>query len=150
MKPQWIRSTAIYHHKKTSMKKDIAGRPDIELLVNTFYEKIAADQQLGYIFNDVAKVNWQRHLPVMYDFWENIILFTGSYQGNPMNLHQHLHHIAPLDASHFEQWNKLFIATVNELFKGKNAELAKQKALSISAIIKEKISFSRRDNERSY
>ncbi|MDN3656503.1 group III truncated hemoglobin [Ferruginibacter paludis] len=132
------------------MKKDIAGRPDIELLVNTFYEKIAADQQLGYIFNDVAKVNWQRHLPVMYDFWENIILFTGSYQGNPMNLHQHLHHIAPLDASHFEQWNKLFIATVNELFKGKNAELAKQKALSISTIIKEKISFSRRDNERSY
>jgi hemoglobin len=73
------------------MKKDITARPDIELLVNTFYEKIAADQQLGYIFNDVAKVNWQKHLPVMYDFWENIILFTGSYQGNPMNLHQHLH-----------------------------------------------------------
>jgi hemoglobin len=67
-----------------------------------------------------------------------------------MNLHQHLHHIAPLNASHFDQWNKLFIATVNQLFKGNNAELAKQKALSISTIIKEKISISRRDNERIY
>ncbi len=132
------------------MKKDIETRWDIELLVNVFYEKIAADKQLGYIFNNLAKVNWTKHLPVMYDFWENIILFTGTYQGNPMNLHQHLHHVAPLNENHFEQWNKLFTGTVDELFAGKNAALAKQKAISISAIIKEKLSLSQRGKQNIY
>ena len=40
------------------MKKDIANRDDIILLINTFYEKVKKDQVIGYIFNDVAKVNW--------------------------------------------------------------------------------------------
>ena len=88
------------------MKKDIENRTDIELLVNIFYAKVVKDEQLGFIFQEIAKVNWQTHLAIMYDFWENIILFTGTYQGNPMNLHQHLHHIAPLKASHFQQWNQ--------------------------------------------
>lgn len=121
------------------MKKDIDNRTDIELLVNVFYAKIIADKQLGYIFQDIAKVNWESHLPVMYNFWENIILFTGNYEGNPMNLHQNLHQIAPLNETHFEQWNQLFITTVDELFEGRKADLAKQRALSISAIIKEKL-----------
>lgn len=133
-----------------AIKNDIETRRDIERLVNIFYEKIAADQLLGYIFNDVAKVHWEKHLPVMYDFWENIILFTGTYQGNPMNLHRHLHHITPLNESHFQQWNELFVTTVNELFEGKNAALAKQKAISISNIIKDKLTQSRQGTGNIY
>lgn len=121
------------------MKKDIETRTDIELLVNIFYAKVIKDEQLGFIFQEVAKVNWQTHLAIMYDFWENIILFTGTYQGNPMNLHQHLHHIAPLKESHFDQWNKLFTETIDELFAGEKADLTKQRAISISLIIQEKI-----------
>ena len=121
------------------MKKDIENRTDIELLVNNFYKKIRADKQLGFIFEDIAKVNWSAHLPTMYNFWENIILFTGSYEGNPMNLHKHLHHINPLTAAHFDQWNKLFLCTVDELFEGKKANLAKQRAVNISNIIQKKL-----------
>jgi hemoglobin len=121
------------------MKKSIDTRTDIELLVNIFYAKVIKDEQLGFIFQELAKVNWQTHLAIMYDFWENIILFTGTYQGNPMNLHQHLHHIAPLKESHFDQWNKLFIETIDELFAGEKADLTKQRAISISLIIQEKI-----------
>lgn len=121
------------------MKKDIKNRTDIELLVNIFYEKIVTDEQLGFIFQEIAKVNWSTHLPAMYNFWENIILFTGTYEGNPMNLHKHLHHITPLNETHFDRWNQLFICTVDELFEGKKANLAKQRAISISGIIKEKI-----------
>ena len=121
------------------MKKDIENRIDIELLVNIFYAKVIKDEQLGFIFQEIAKVNWQTHLAIMYDFWENIILFTGTYQGNPMNLHQHLHHIVPLETAHFDKWNQLFTETLDELFVGKNADLARQKAVSISAIIQEKI-----------
>lgn len=121
------------------MKNDIENRTDIELLVNTFYEKIIADEQLGYIFEDLANVNWPTHLSMMYNFWENIILFTGNYKGNPMDLLKRLHHITPLKEAHFNQWNHLFICTVDELFEGKKANLARQRAISISGIIKERI-----------
>ncbi len=121
------------------MKKDIETRTDIELLVNVFYEKIIADKLLGYIFQDIAKVNWKTHLPVMYDFWENVILFTGKYEGNPMNLHKQLHNITVLNSAHFNKWNELFLRTVDELFEGKKATLAKERAISISDIIMKNI-----------
>lgn len=118
------------------MKKDILNRADIEILVNTFYRKVLADKLLGFIFQDVAKVNWNLHLPVMYDFWENVIFYTGSYEGNPLHLHKHLHHITPLGRPHFDRWNKLFVSTVDGLFKGPNSELIKERALNISEIIR--------------
>ena len=117
------------------MKKDIENRTDIELLVNTFYERVEADDQLGFIFNQVAHVNWSVHLPAMYRFWENILLLTGTYEGNPMNLHKHLHHLAPLNAAHFDQWILLFTNTVEDLFEGKIASRAKQHATSIATIM---------------
>ena len=58
------------------MKTDIRNRKDIEKLVNTFYDKVKTDDVIGYLFNDVAKVNWENHLPKMYNFWENILFFT--------------------------------------------------------------------------
>ena len=40
------------------MKTDIRNRKDIEKLVNAFYDKVKKDDTIGYLFNDVAKVNW--------------------------------------------------------------------------------------------
>ena len=121
------------------MKKDIEIRMDVELLVNSFYEKVKMDDVIGYIFTDVAYVNLEKHLPVMYDFWENALFYTGSYTGNLMELHKHLHRLMPLTREHFEQWNKLFTTTVDELFEGEKAILAKQRAISISAVMQIKI-----------
>ena len=121
------------------MKKDIENKKDIALLVDEFYDKVKADDTIGYIFNDVVKVNWQKHLPVMYSFWENTLFYTGSYEGNPMELHKHLHKLMPLTLEHFKQWNYLFIKTVDELFEGPHANLAKQRAVSISAVMQIKI-----------
>jgi hemoglobin len=121
------------------MKKDIATKADIELLVNSFYDKVKIDPVIGYIFTDIVKVNWQKHLPVMYTFWENALFYTGSYTGNPMELHKHLNKVIPLKAELFRQWNKLFIATVDSLFSGEKALLAKQRAISISNVMQIKI-----------
>lgn len=118
------------------MKKDIRNRADIEQMVNLFYEKVRKDPLIGYIFNDVAKVNWEKHLPVMYNFWDNAIFFSGTYSGNPMELHKHLHKVAHLESRHFDRWNELFISTVDELFEGNNATLAKNRALSISTVMR--------------
>jgi hemoglobin len=121
------------------MKKDIRNRKDIEGLVNAFYEKVKADPIIGYIFTERIKMNWAMHLPIMYDFWENSLLYTGSYNGNPMDIHRKIHQLAHLEISHFEQWTKLFIATVDELYEGEKALLAKQRAFSISTVMQIKI-----------
>lgn len=121
------------------MKKDIRNRKDIERLINRFYDKIKTDTVIGFIFTDIAKVHWEQHLPVMYDFWENAIFHTGNYAGNPLESHKKLHHLFPLTPAHFDHWNKLFADTVDAHFEGTNARLLKQKALSIATVMKIKI-----------
>lgn len=123
----------------TVMKTDIQTRADVELLVNRFYEQVKADATIGYIFNDLVKVNWETHLPVMYDFWESVIFFTGTYNGNPMITHRKLHQIAHLTAEHFKAWLSIFTSTVDELFTGDKAELAKQRAISMATVMQLKI-----------
>ncbi|MBS7786603.1 group III truncated hemoglobin [Flavobacterium sp. CYK-55] len=115
------------------MKPDIQNRKDIEVLVNAFYEKVKTDAVIGYLFNDVAQVNWATHLPKMYDFWENILFFTGNYDGNPMAKHKELHQKSTMNPSHFAHWNKLFTETVDHLYEGAKAEEIKNRALNISA-----------------
>ncbi|MEO6490281.1 MAG: group III truncated hemoglobin [Ferruginibacter sp.] len=117
------------------MKNDIETVKEIELLVKTFYDKVKLDPAIGYIFNDLVKVNWDKHLPVMVRFWENVIFYTGTYTGNPMMVHKHLDKLFPLTAEHFAVWNNLFLNTVDELFEGKKAILAKQRAVSISTVM---------------
>jgi hemoglobin len=121
------------------MKKDIETKEDIKLLVDCFYQTVLADETLAYIFTDIAKVNWQKHLPIMYSFWENTLFYTGTYNGNPMELHKHLHQLTPLTVVHFNQWLLHFNATVDELFNGEKATLAKQRALSIATVMQIKI-----------
>ncbi len=118
---------------------DIEGRRDIEVLINRFYNKVKKDAVIGYIFNDVAQVDWPKHLPVMYNFWESVIFYTATYNGNPIQLHKQLNNKVPLTVQHFKQWLKLFTETVDELFEGAKAELAKQRATSIATMIQVKI-----------
>jgi hemoglobin len=121
------------------MKNDIESKREIELLVDTFYSKVKADELIGYIFTDIANVNWEKHLPIMYSFFENMLFYTGSYTGNPMELHKHINRLYPLTTEHFVRWNLLFNTSVDELFTGEKAELAKQRAKSISAVMQIKI-----------
>ncbi len=117
------------------MKKDIENREDIILLVNTFYDKVKPDETIGYFFNRVVDVDWEKHLPVMYNFWENIIFHTGGYSGNPMKLHMDLHQRSSMKKEHFNRWIHLFNETVDELFEGEKAEQARQRALSIATVM---------------
>ena len=65
----------------TTNKKDIADIQDVELLVNTFYDKVKNNSILAYVFNDVAKVNWENHCHVCIRFgqvcyWASIVLMA--------------------------------------------------------------------------
>jgi len=117
------------------MKTDIKNRADIEKLINAFYDKIKIDSKIGYFFNDVAKVNWDKHLPRIYDFWENVIFYTGDFVGNPMAKHKELHQKSTMTEAHFQHWNALFNETVDELFTGEKAEEIKQRASNIAMVM---------------
>lgn len=121
------------------MRDDIESRKDIERLVNAFYAKVKMDTTIGHYFTEVVNVNWEKHLPRMYDFWENVLFYRGNYAGNPMQKHLHIHQIQPIRKMEFLQWNKLFNETVDDLFEGGNAEIIKQRAQSISSVMQIKM-----------
>lgn len=118
---------------------DLTQRPDIERVVNTFYQKVRHDAQLGLIFDQVAQVDWDKHLPKMYDFWEHVLWGTGSYYGHPMLPHFQLNDKYPLLNEHFTRWKILFFETVDELFEGEQANNMKMRAASIASIMEAKI-----------
>jgi hemoglobin len=117
------------------MKKDILNRADIENLIQVFYQKVLVDDLLAPIFNEKVQIQWEKHIPLMCDFWENTLFYSGSYKGNPMTLHQHLNRVHSIEQSHFNRWLLLFTATVDKLFKGPNASMAKRKAKKLASIL---------------
>ena len=117
---------------------DIQNRQDIIALVNSFYQKVMADELIKHFFIDVVQVDWVKHFPTMYDFWESIVFEKAIYKGNAMHVHQNLNQKSKLEKQHFERWLTLFTQTVDELYSGPKAELAKTRALSIATVIQMK------------
>ena len=115
--------------------KDITTREDIELLVNSFYDKLKKDEIIGFFFNDIAKTNWQTHLPKMYNFWQALLFADIKFEGNPMGAHFPINAQAPMEEYHFEHWLKIWKETVDELFVGEMAENAKNRAQNIAKIM---------------
>ena len=121
------------------MKADISDRIDIEKLIVQFYEKVKPDPVIGFIFNDVVDMDWQHHIPVIVDFWETILLDNPVYQKNAMEVHYGLNKKIRLQKIHFDTWLSLFTQTVDALYEGKIATLAKTRAQSIAAVMQFKM-----------
>lgn len=107
---------------------DITTAEDIKKLVDEFYLKVKGDELLAPIFNDVAQVDWPKHMPAMYRFWESMLLGANNYRGAPFPKHA----VLPIKQEHFERWLALFIATVEENFDGTTSEKAKGQAVCIA------------------
>jgi hemoglobin len=121
------------------MKTDISSSAHVQWMVDRFYDKIKEDKLVGFIFTDVVKVNFEKHLPVMYAFWNNALFFTGGYNGNAMRKHIQINKVIPLQKKYFNRWLQLFDQTVDEYFEGEKATLAKERAHSIATIMQIKI-----------
>lgn len=116
------------------MKRDIENREDIDLLMRVFYERAMADETIGYIFTDVAKLDLKHHLPIIGDFWETLLFQSGSYQKhgrNPLMVHGELNEKEPLLPIHFERWLEIFAEAVDELFYGERSGFLKMRARMI-------------------
>jgi hemoglobin len=107
---------------------DITTREDCERLVRAFYSRALTDPIIGFIFVDVAKLDLEAHIPRIASFWETILLGAQSYGGGAFRPHAVINAQVPLVAGHFERWLWLWHATVDELFAGERAALAKSHA----------------------
>lgn len=117
---------------ETAERHDIEDRADCDRLVREFYSRAMADPLIGYIFVDIAKLDLEAHLPVIASFWETILLGGQTYRGGAFGVHAHLNAQSRLTAGHFDCWLMLWRTTVDELFVGPRAELAKSHALRVA------------------
>jgi hemoglobin len=112
--------------------KELAGRDDVRILVDSFYKKVKEDPLLGPVF---AHVNWPQHLPVMYNFWSSVLFAENNYHGNPLKSHMHL----PLEQKHFSRWLELFSETLSENFTGGKADEAGLRAKAIAQVFQSRM-----------
>ncbi|MEQ8478061.1 group III truncated hemoglobin [Fulvivirga sp.] len=118
---------------------DISNRKDIEQLMNAFYGKVLSNEEIGFLFTEVAKLDLEKHLPIICDFWESALFQKTIYKGNVLTVHQDLNELHALTEQHFQVWLEIFNTTVDELFKGNNADQIKIRALSIATVMRSKI-----------
>ena len=117
---------------------DITTTQDIQLLVTTFYDKVKTSE-IGFFFNDVVNVNWEKHLPKMYIFWESVLFATTKFDGNPMGAHFPINEKVAMEKHHFETWLKHWKETIDQLFSGEMADSAKNKAENIANLMSYKM-----------
>jgi hemoglobin len=110
------------------MFRDLCDRSDVQVLVRAFYSAAFEDALIGPIFTDVAHMDLGHHLPIICDFWETVLFNANLYHRNALQLHLVLHARHSLTQHHFDRWLALWIATVDALFVGPKAELAKIQA----------------------
>ena len=111
-----VRPTPVIRHK---VHPDI-DEAMIDRVVETFYEKIRNDDQLGAIFNAHLNGRWPKHLAKMKDFWSSLMLTSGRYKGRPMAVHVQLSEVKPED---FTRWLELFRTNAFEVCEKDIAEL---------------------------
>ena len=119
--------------------QDITGRPDLVRLVDAFYAKVRSDKGLGHVFDGVVKVDWENHLPKLYDFWDTVLFRAGTFRGNLIAAHANLIPLTDMGWPLFERWLEIFHATVNEHFAGERAAHIVRCAEDMASVIYSKI-----------
>jgi hemoglobin len=125
-------------------KRSLSSQEDVSLLIDSFYEKVLKHPELSYYFSEAIH-NWPFHKDRFMKYWSKQILFEETYEGTP--LHQHVAVDQRFDRGfkkeHFDEWTRVWIETVDELFEGPKAELAKESAANMAKNIYHKMFFNR-------
>lgn len=119
--------------------RDIQTKEDIANLMEAFYSKMIKDEEIGYIFTDVAKLDLEKHLPSLTNFWENMLLQPNGYKKNVMDIHLKLNALEKLQPQHFERWLLLLTETVRENFEGEKVEQMLSNSKNIAAMMEYKM-----------
>lgn len=115
------------------MKEDIKNRGDVFALVSAFYNKVRVNGEIGHFFNDTIK-DWPEHLEKLTDFWETNLFMVSKFKGNPMRAHKEVdeNFKHSIEQKHFGEWLNMWFATVDEMFEGERANIAKNRARNMA------------------
>ena len=118
------------------MKKLIENREDLSLLVHTFYNKIRADEEIAFYFNDMIQ-DWDEHLEKLTDFWEMNLFGGKMYKGDPLKAHVKVdeHFSGKIGPNEFGIWLNYWAQTLEELFEGENVDILKRRARKMGTFI---------------
>jgi len=118
------------------IKADIVERKDIKHLVVAFYKKVRKHNTLGPIFNQIIS-DWEGHFELLTDFWETQLFLNRKYHGNPVSSHQvvdeKMNNSVTLE--HFGLWLNIWFETIDELYEGETAWIAKNRAQKMSTML---------------
>ena len=90
----------------------------MERLVREFYGAARKNPLLGPIFAQRLDGHWEEHIAKLTDFWSQIGLRTGRYEGRPLPAHASL----GLDPAHFTIWLALFEETARKVLPPDGAD----------------------------
>ena len=125
------------------MKKDITSRVDIEFLIRDFYTAVKVDETIGFIFTEVVKLDFEKHIPVICDFWESVLLNNPVYHGNVMHKHIDLDKKVKLLPEHFDQWVTLFLSKTHQYFEGEVVDELVKRVKMLKPFMQFKVESSR-------
>lgn len=124
------------------MRAEIKDADDIKILVDTFYARVSQDELLAPIFHGRI-TDMHAHLDTMYKFWEGVLMnqspTSPPYDPGSLTKHENL----PLMNQHFIRWLSLFLDTIDDLYSGPSAELAKVRAIRMAEEFQNKLEMLR-------
>ncbi len=113
------------------VRPDLTSRKHIHDLVVGFYRELIMDEVLGQIFEEVAEVDWSKHIPLLIDYWCRVLLGHQTYRGAILVAHRHVHDQQAFTADHFDRWYRFWVATIDQTWAGPSAEKAKSHAARV-------------------
>lgn len=122
------------------MKSDITTREDLRKAMILFYDIIKEDKMIALFFaGENNFFDWTRHIQLMTSFWENILFFTGDYEGNPLETHKRVHQKYITQPIHFDRWLNIFNLVLDNHYEGDNVEKMKSHASAIAKVMQAQI-----------
>jgi hemoglobin len=117
-----------------SMTPPELSEAQIGALLDLFYTKVRADPELGPVFGrEIADEEWPAHMATIRDFWSAVMLKSGRYHGNPLQVHKEIEGVSP---ELFARWLALFDEACREMLAPDVAEAMHGRAVKIAESLK--------------
>lgn len=111
---------------------DIEDSGDVERIVRDFCRQATMDDLLGPVFA-AAGIMRNAYIETLVESWSWQLFGVRGYAGNPVRAYQPVHARTPFTVAHYARWRDLFDDTIDSLFVGPVAELAKARARKVAA-----------------
>jgi hemoglobin len=106
----------------------------IKTVLDRFYSDVRSDPELGPVFaRAIADDEWPAHMTRIQDFWSAVMLKSGRYRGNPLQIHRGIEGLEP---KLFEQWLALFDRACRDMLAPDIAEAMHGRAVQIAESLK--------------